>query len=140
MFDVLSDYKEQDHFFFTGDKTMEKVFNAPKLGMGVYLVYQLKDGHITLVYVGAAGKLKQNGRKKAKEGFFEDLVNAIHFGGKRADTWKQKVNKEKIDALDIYWYETYNQNIQDIPAFVQGQVIQAHFDMMGKLPEWNEEY
>lgn len=139
MFDVLSGYKS-DHFFFTGDKELEEVSNAPREGMGIYLVYELKNGHINLVYVGAVGKLKHTGRKIAKKGFFEEMVNGKHFGGKRSETWKQKLKKEKIDALDIYWYETYNQNIKDIPAFVQGQVIQTHFDMQGRLPAWNEEY
>ncbi|MGY5848773.1 hypothetical protein ACW6QP_15300 [Salegentibacter sp. HM20] len=139
MFDVLSDYKT-DHFFLTGDQELHEVSNAPKEGMGVFLVYELKNGRINLVYVGAAGKVKHTGRKIAKTGFYEDLINGEHFGGKRPETWKQKLKKEKIDALDIYWYETYNQNIKDIPAFVQGQVIQLHFDMQGRLPEWNEQY
>lgn len=140
MFDVLEDYTVNDHFFFTEDKNLEEVFNAPKSGMGVYLVYELKNGRISLVYVGSAGRVNHSGRRKTKEGFYEDLVNGNQFGGRRAETWKQKLITEKIDALDIYWYETYGKNLRAIPAFVQGQVIQSYFDMQGKLPLWNEEY
>ena len=103
-------------------------------------MYALKQGRITLVYVGAAGKIKHTGRKIGKENFYEEMINGQQFGGRRADTWKQKLIDEKIEALDIYWYETYNKHVKVIPALVQALVIQAQFDLQRKLPAWNEEF
>lgn len=48
MFDVLADFDVNDHFFLSPGSEMEEVFNAPKTGLGVYLVYELKNGRINL--------------------------------------------------------------------------------------------
>ena len=140
MFDVLADFESNDHFFLTANSELEEVFNAPKSGLGVYLVYELKNGRISLVYVGAAGKIRHTGSKKGKENFSEEFFNGQQFGGRRPNTWRQKLINDKIDALDIYWYETYNIKMRVIPSLVQALVIQAHFEMHGKLPPWNEEF
>ena len=45
-----------------------------------------------------------------------------------------------IEALDIYWYETFDNENSDIPAMVEGQTIQQFYEIYGKLPNWNKEY
>jgi len=117
------------------------VCNAPKNANGVYLVYALKNGRVELVYIGSSGKIKQNGKiEKSKGGMFDKIVNGEQFGKPRIKSWKQKLLVEKIDALDIYWYETFDKNHNDIPLYVKGSIIQIYFYINENLPEWNKEF
>ena len=141
MFDELNKYKSNGHFFFTKNKELELVYNGPKDGIGVYLVYALKDGHIELVYIGSAGKISQNGQIKIQDGGIADrIVNGKQFGEPRKKSWKAKVISENIEALDIYWYETFDKNNRDIPTVIKGILIQRFYELYGALPKWNKEF
>jgi len=37
----------------------------------------------------------------------------------------KKAGERNIDTLDIYWYDTFSYG--DIPAFVEGLIIQSYF-------------
>ncbi len=141
MFDILNDYQSNDHFFFSKSNNLEDVCNAPKTGIGVYLVYALKGGKVKLIYIGAAGKVNQKGKiENKKDGFFDSLVNGIHFEKPRKLSWKEKIKSEKIEALDIYWYETFDKNYADIPSVIAGIIMQQFFELHGELPKWNKAY
>ena len=141
MFDELRKYESNGHFFFSQELELKSVCNAPKNGIGIYIVYKLKNGIVTLVYIGASGKVKQNGEwKSRKGGIFDRLVNGNQFGAARRNSWKQKLIDENIEALDIYWFETFDNNHADLPKSVEGLVMQRFFDIHGTLPEWNKEY
>ncbi|NOQ72979.1 MAG: hypothetical protein GQ574_13300 [Crocinitomix sp.] len=136
MFDVLDKYKNNDHFFFQkGDKlrTVSKgVPNEP----GIYLVYKLANGRIELVYIGKTevegekGQLLTDGLK--------DSINDYHDGVKREAFFNQKIKNEAIDAFDIYWYATFDKKNQDLPTYVQGLILQFHYELHGQLPQWNK--
>ena len=64
---------------------------------------------------------------------------ANKFGSPRKNTWKQKLKDENIDALDIYWYETFDDENQEIPAFMEAFLLQRFFNLYGMLPLWNKE-
>lgn len=141
MFRELEKYNSKGHFFFTPNEELNRVCNSPKNGIGVYLVYELKDGHIKLVYVGSSGKIKQNGKISVRfNGIWDRIVNGKQFNGKRKITWKQKMIDEKIDTLDIYWYETFDKDNTDIPLYVEGLIIQRYFEIHRQLPRWNIEF
>lgn len=141
MFDELSKYKSKDHFFFSADDILSETCNAPKNGVGVYLVFALKKGRIELVYIGSSGKLLQNGELEIpKEGLYDRIVNGKQFKDKQKRSWKAVLELEKMETLDIYWYETFDKNNYDIPSFVEGLVMQRFFEINGRLPKWNKEY
>lgn len=138
MFDELDAYRSNGHFFFSAQNELEKVCNAPATGIGVYLVYALKEGRIELVYIGSSGKIKQNGSRSG--GMFDSIVNGKQFGDCRKRTWKEKLISEKIEALDIYWYETFDKQFHDMPSFVVGIILQRFFELHERLPVWNREF
>jgi hypothetical protein len=141
MFEELEDYKSQDHFFFDGKEPLSKACNAPKDGAGVYLVYRLSEGHVDLVYIGSSGKVLQDGSVKIRKGgLFDRIVNGTQFDASRSQSWKDKLEVEKIDALDIYWYVTVEDGQVDIPASIEGLILQHYFEIHDTLPEWNKEY
>ena len=74
MFDELDDYKSYDHFSLTQDQDLKDVCNAPDDGIGVYIVYQLKDYEIDLVYIVSSGKITQNGDMKIRNGEIADRI------------------------------------------------------------------
>jgi hypothetical protein len=141
MYDQLEKYKSNGHFFFKAKDELDNVCNAPINGMGIYLVYALQFGKVKLVYIGSSGKIRQNGTAKIRKGgMFDRLVNGKQFGEPRKKSWKQKLIMEKIDALDIYWYETYDRKQNDIPSTVKGNIIQTFLDVNEELPKWNKEF
>lgn len=138
MFDELDKYKSNGHFFFSADDELSTVCNAPKNGVGIYIIYALKGGKIELIYIGSSGKILQNGRKKVRiGGMYDRLVNGKQFGDTRKNSWKTKLISEKIEALDIYWYETFDKANRDIPNSVKGIIIQRFYEVYGVLPKWN---
>ena len=141
MFEELDKYENCGHFFYEKNDNLREICNAPKSGIGIYLIYALKNGKIELVYIGCTGKIIQNGMLKTrKEGVYDTLVNGKQFGELRSRAWDKKIISEDIEALDIYWYETFDQSNMDIPAVIEGKIIQQFFEIHGKLPNWNKEY
>ena len=141
MFSELKKYKSNDHFFFSGDKPLNEVCNAPKNGSGVYYILELSHGNIEIVYIGCSGKVSNDGAiKHRKNGLFERIVNGKQFGAARHISWAKKIEEEGIDALDVYWFETYADDIQDSPLYVESLIMQQFLNIYGRLPKWNKEF
>jgi hypothetical protein len=139
MFSDLDKYETRDHFFFDRDEPLGEVCNAPKDSSGVYVVYELAKGKIRLVYIGSSGKMQSNGRMKhRKGGLWDRIANGKQFDKPRRISWDKKLANEGIDALDVYWYDTWSDN--EIPATVEGMMIQRFYEAYGMLPKWNDEY
>ena len=47
------------------------------------------------------------------------------------------MQKDNIDQLEVFWYETYNTKNKIIPTFLEGQILQNFLDENGTLPKWN---
>lgn len=137
MFSELEKYS-QDHFFFKkGDRlsiASKDVTNLP----GVYYVLRLAKGKIDIVYIGKSGTILQNG--DFKDQLLRSRINNKQENMKRQDYFDEKIETEKIDALDIYWFVTMDDNNNDLPGYVEGFLMQQHFDLYGTLPEWNKEF
>ena len=113
MFDVLDRYRSHGHFFFTATDSLEDVCNVPDKRDGVYLVYQLKDGHVDLVYVGASGTRDILVVKDSLFGLKQTIINGIGSQNEpRSRAWAVKMLAEGIHALDIYWYVTYSGSLK----------------------------
>jgi hypothetical protein len=141
MFDELEKYKTNDHFFFRATDALEQVCNAPGDKDGVYIVYELKNGRINLVLIGASG-VKMPGYA-IKEGLL-GLKTAIISGSEsewktpRSQAWPVKMLSENIDALDIYWWVTYKGNRGNHPDDVKKLLYRNYKGMYGELPKWNK--
>lgn len=46
--------------------------------------------------------------------------------------------QKEIDALDIYWFVTFDKDNQHLPSYVEALLLQKHFDIYGCLPQWNK--
>lgn len=143
MFDELSKYKQNDHFFFKPVDNLGQVCNAPTDKSGVYIIYALKGGRIELIYIGRSGEVKSDGslfiRKAGLGGLKDRLVNGKQFGAARRNSWKTQMLAENIEGLDIYWYATHSDQFIDCPKKLENKLLQKHFDIYGRLPKWNNE-
>lgn len=147
MFDELKKYKNKGHFFLGQTDILSQVCNAPdnSKGMhisGVYLVYALSKGSIDLIYIGSSGKKGDDGniknRKTGCGGLKDCIINGKDFNGiPRRKSWLALMKSEGIDALDIYWYVTYDGINKDFPEDVERVLLQRYINLYGELPKWN---
>ena len=138
MFDEVEKYQNNGHFFFEKGSVLSEVSKDAPNEAGVYIIYKLAKGKVTLVYVGKSGTMNQNGTFKEQK--LRKRLNNKQDGVKRQEYFENKIEQESIDALDIYWYVTFDKNHQDLPAYVEGLLLQRYFEVYGELPPWNKDY
>jgi hypothetical protein len=130
MFDQLEKYKNNGHFFFKkGDdiiKLAQKLPNKP----GVFYILKLIKNKIKIVYVGKSDSSKTN--NKTLDQLFNDREKGISLH----EYFDKKCEEENIDALDIYWFDTENDN----PSGVANEILQHNYDFFGSLPDWNKSF
>ncbi len=138
MFDELTKYKNQGHFFFQkGDSMAKQSKKVPNLP-GVYYIFQLARGRVELVFIGKSGTLLQDG--DFNNHLLKTSLNSNRGGMENQAFFEQKIQDEGIDALDIYWFVTFDKHHRDLPGFVEGVIMQHYFDVHGCLPPWNKEF
>jgi hypothetical protein len=109
MIDLLEKYKNQGHFFFQPDDKLSQVCNAPEDKSGVYVIYALEHGRVNLIYIGRSGKKGGDGTLVNREdGLYGRITRGKQFGDRRAITWPARMKQEGIEALDVYWFVTYD--------------------------------
>ena len=129
MFDELHKYKKNGHFFFKkGNKLVEVGKEVPELP-GVYYIIRLANDRVDLVYIGKSGIKTPSGHKKNSL-----LKQSITL---QQDFLDIKMSETTIEALDIYWFVTMDIDHIDLPDYVLGLIMQTHYDVYGRLPEWN---
>jgi len=138
MFDELKKYINNDHFFFSkGDKLKEVSRDVPNLP-GIYYILRLRKGRIDLVYIGKSGTMKTSGKFGDQQ--LNERLNNTQEKMPRQEYFERKIKEEDIDALDIYWFVTFDKNNQDLPSYVEGVLLQRYFEIYRRLPEWNKEF
>lgn len=136
MFDQLKKYKNNGHFFFESGQDLSKVCNAPE-EPGVYYVIMLRKGRVELVYIRAAGVVNQNGEciSPLLRGSFSEKQDGLAL----QEFFEEVIEQQEIDALDIYWFVTFDKKHHHMPSYVEASLLQTHFDTYGRLPLWNLE-
>jgi len=139
MFKELTKYKNTNNFEFSLSDDLAIACNAPKEGSGVYLVYDVTAEEKELIFIGSTGTIQNNGEIKHREGgIYDRMVNGQQFGKlPRHKAWHFQMKIEKIEGLEIYWYETFNAKTKHIPTYVEGLILQKYLDEHGRLPRWN---
>jgi hypothetical protein len=138
MFSELEKYKNKGHFFFEKGNNLEETSkNIPNLP-GVYYILRLAQGKVEIVYIGKSGTIKQNG-SFMKQGLNSKLNNKQD-GMKLQLFFERKFKEENIDALDLYWFVTFDKSESDLPSYVESLIMQRYFEVHGRLPDWNEEF
>lgn len=135
MFDELTKYKNNGHFFFKRGQTLLQVCNAPEQP-GVYYILMLRKGKIELVYIGSSGTINQQGKFSSQ--LLRGRINNKQTGMKRQQFFEEIMLQKEIDAFDIYWFITFDKDNRHLPSYVEALLLQKHFDIYGCLPQWNK--
>ena len=117
MFDETNKYTEWGHFFFNSSDKIQTASKDVPNKPGVFYFLRLARGGVDIVYIG---------RSKTSSTIGPDQHNSLQhqliefFDGENREAWlKQKVKKEQLDALDIYWFVTIDDNHNDQPDTVE---------------------
>lgn len=139
MFDRLSKYRTIGQFIFeVGMKLRTQSKDVPELP-GIYLIYRKIKSKRELVYIGMAGTMKQNAKFGSQ--MLRGRINAKYEKKiYRQQYYTDRMIAEGIDRLDFVWYVTFNEEVKDIPAYVEAVLMQEYFEEHGCLPLWNREF
>ncbi|MGH2666157.1 hypothetical protein [Flavobacterium sp.] len=139
MYKELKKIKISNSFTLTENNNLEEICNAPEAGSGVFLVYAVDGEEKELIMVASTGTIQNDGTLKIKAGgLYDKIVNGHQFAKTgRKYSWPAQMKKEGIAALEVHWYETFNEKNKVIPTSMEGQVLQNFLDENGKLPRWN---
>lgn len=135
----LEKFTVKGNFTFTQEDSLEAVCNASETGSGIFVVYAVEADTKELIMVGSTGTVQNDGTLKSKNGgLYDKIVNGQQFAKTgRKYSWPAQMKIENIDALEVLWFETFNDNAKSIPTSVEGQILQNFLDETGKLPRWN---
>jgi hypothetical protein len=139
MFDILTKHTNQGNFFLTPAQDLQSICNAPADTHGIFIIYALKKGRVELIYIGHSGKIEKDGSLSNNSNLKDTIINANQFGKSPAHiAWKKQMTRENIEALNIYWYSTYNANNKDCPETLKKKLLRQHQDIFGSFPKWNK--
>jgi hypothetical protein len=138
-------YKDHGHFVFTPNDSLGKCCNAPTNKNGVYIVFALSQGRSEIIYIGLSGEMQNDGTLKTRGGNYggmkERIVNGDHYNRvQRKKAWLEEMENENFESLEVYWWVTFDDEINHIPAYVEALLIQRYYDDFKKLPRWNNEF
>lgn len=145
LFNCLEQYKSKGNFSFNFIRSYKESCNAPSDKSGVYLMFKIVDGKEELIYIGSSGQKNKEGKLKTRVGGLRDrLINGYHpnqFGQikriKRNIALPQQMQFEKISELKIYWWITYDHEIEHFPTDVETILRNLYIEEHGRLPSWH---
>lgn len=139
MYKELNKFKTTNSFTFIISDSLDVVCNAPENGSGIFLVYNADSDEKELIMVGSTGTVQNDGTLKIKNGgLYDKIVNGHQFAKTgRKYSWPAQMKIEKIDRLEVYWYETFNKKNKIIPTYIEGLILQKFLDENARLPKWN---
>ncbi len=139
MFDELNKYKRTGHFIFKPSDSLASVCDAPKGCSGLYMIYALANGNVDLIYIGISGRKGTNDKMiHRQDGLRGRFLTGKQFGDLRKITWPQQMKIENIEALDVYWFVTYDDEYNDFPKDLEDKFLKKYKSIYGKLPRWNK--
>src|SRR6187402_2698497 len=129
----LEKFTVKGNFTFTQEDSLEAVCNASETGSGVFVVYAVEGNTKELIMVGSTGTVQNDGTLKSKNGgLYDKILNGHQFAKTgRKYSWPAQMKKESIDTLEVFWFETFNNEVKSIPTSVEGQVLQNFLDENG---------
>jgi hypothetical protein len=135
LFDETKKYEVSGHFFFNpGDKLSEIIEDVPDLP-GVYYIYRLANDCVDLVYIGSSAKKIENGKVKIQS--LRERFNNLESDRNHQVFFDKMIPKEKIVALDIYWFATMDGKHKDAPDTIFIKLAKRYNSIYGEIPPWN---
>jgi excinuclease UvrABC nuclease subunit len=135
---ILEKYQSTGTFTFkVGERLVSKCVDIPN-EPGVYLIYAVKKNKKELVYIGASGKMNQDGSFKVQK-LKKRIQNMQNSSTRRQTYFENKIKELSLDSIEVKWFVTYLNEHSDLPLNIEGTLLQMHFDKFRILPLWNNQ-
>jgi hypothetical protein len=102
---------------------------------GVYIIFSC-DKPECPIYIGKAGTIRTNGTWK-EQGLRERLT-AVQKKKRRVEFFRGLMRDTYRNGLEFRWFITHDGKDGRLPALAEIELLQAHLDEFGCLPELNE--
>jgi excinuclease UvrABC nuclease subunit len=136
--EILNKYQTKGSFtFFKGERLSSKCGAIPN-EPGVYLIYAIKNLKKDLVYIGASGKMNQDGSFKVQK-LKKRIQNMQNSTTSRQSYFENKIQECNLDSIEVEWFVTFVDDQKDLPLNIEGTLLQLYFDKNGVLPCWNNQ-
>jgi hypothetical protein len=134
--DARTRYPNNGRFSLLRDESINDVVKREKLpdARGVYVIFRSDDAERPL-YIGKAGTVNQGGGWK-EQGLAKRLTMKQD-GKYRREYFRNLMSEQSIAGLTFLRFVTHDEPNKIIPALAEMELLQAHFDQYGCLPERN---
>jgi hypothetical protein len=130
-FQLLTKYHHRGSLeLFSGFDLKFQLKSMPKLPGG-YLIYLKTAAGKKLVYIGRSGTIDVLG--KFGQQTLKRRLSMKQEGVRSAVFFVAKLLEDDVYSLKIYWFVTFENELRDLPAFVEGQLMQAYFEKKQSL-------
>ena len=135
---ILKKYNECGSFSFKLGDSLSIVSGVVPNKPGVYIIYGINSTNSKLVYIGKSGTIINDGSFKTQ--LLRKRLNNKQEGLRRQVYFENKLKEDNCNELKVCWFVTFNDEIKDLPGFVEGQLIQKYFEQYKRLPDWNKDF
>jgi hypothetical protein len=102
---------------------------------GVYLIFNCDDMNCP-IYIGRAGTMNRDGTWRGQG--VKKRLTAVQQKMPRPKFFLKMMNEQYHNGLTFRWYVTHDRTTGAIPAFIEMELLRAHYEQFHCLPEWNE--
>jgi hypothetical protein len=135
---LLEKYTNKGSFIFKqGERLSLKCKDIPN-APGVYMIYAVRNGNKELLYIGASGKMNQNGTFKTQK-LKKRIQNMQNSKTRRETHFNNEINKLKLLSIEVHWYVTFDSEFNELPLNIEGTLLQEFYNHKGVLPLWNNQ-
>jgi len=130
-------FADNGQFLLRPGESIGRVVSREKVptGRGVYIIFRGRSRERP-VYIGKAGTIRADGSWKDQG--LRKRLRMKQQGESRGKFFRKLMAEKSSAGLKFVWFVTHNRNSKVIPALVEMELLQAHYDSYGCLPELNK--
>jgi hypothetical protein len=130
-------FTHNGQFSLLPDESINEVVRREKIpnAAGIYIIFGRDDLECPL-YIGKSGTMKTDG--SWSDQLLRKRLTMKQKGKYRSVYFPQLMADNGIAGLTFLWFVTHDSNSRIIPALAEMELVQAHYETYGCLPELNK--
>ena len=130
-------FENNGQFLLLPDESINEVVrreNVPD-APGIYMIFRRDDLEQPL-YIGKSGTMMTDGSMKKQS--LRKRLTMKQERVYRSGFFRKLMADNGIAGLTFLWFVTHDSNSRIIPALAEMELVQAHYDIYGRLPTLNK--